>query len=155
MLHALMYVFENFIEANATINFQSKQIEKEMLKAGFDKKEINKALTWFGDLNQIKDTVTQGTLSISAATRIFSDYETNKMTLEARSYLAFLEHSKIVDPTSRELIVDRVMALEEPVIDTSEIKWVTLMVLFSQADKKHELKLMEDLILVHEDSIVH
>ena len=154
LLNALMYVFENYIENNANMASDSKQIEKEMLKAGFGKKDISKALNWFGDLTYIKTNVAE-TLLTPSATRVFSDYEANKFTVQARGYLAFLEQSKIVDATSRELIIDRVMALEEPLIDTPEVKWVALMVLFSQTDKRDELKLMEDLILIHEDSTLH
>lgn len=155
LLDALMFVFENFIEENPDELRDEKHITKEMLGAGFHRQAISKALSWFGDLNELRNIVKDQQLLAPESLRIYTEYESARLSIEARGYLLFLEKIGIIDPISRELVIDRVMALDDALIEPTEIKWVTLMVLFSQQDKKEQLKLMEDLVLIHEDSIPH
>ena len=49
--------------------------------------------------------------------------------------------------TSRELVIDRVMALESEEIDLDQLKWVVLMVLFNQPGSEAAFAWMEDLVL--------
>ena len=147
LLDALMYVFENYLENNAEINSSGDKITTEMLKVGFSQREVNKALGWFGDLHNIK-TSAKTNLKISQnSIRIYTDNESNKITAAGRGYLLYLEEANIVDAISRELIIDRAMALEEPCVDVPEIKWVALLVLFSQQEKRDQLQSMEELVL--------
>jgi Smg protein len=44
----------------------------------------------------------------------------------------YLENVRILSSTQRELVIDRLMALEADEIDIEQVKWVVLMVLFSQ-----------------------
>lgn len=155
LLHALMFLFENYLEDSTDVLADTSDITDDMLEAGFAKTDISKALTWFDDLNMIRQNVTGDKTFTPLALRTFTDYEADKITVEARGYLLFLEQAGIVDPISRELVIDRVMALEQTIIDVPELKWVALMVLFSQAEKHNKLRLMEDLVLVHEDATPH
>ena len=50
------------------------------------------------------------------------------------------------DP-SRELVIDRVMALEDEEIDLDQLKWVVLMVLFNQPGRESAYAWMEDLVI--------
>jgi Smg protein len=51
-----------------------------------------------------------------------------------------------LDPTTRELVIDRVMALETDDIDLDQLKWVVLMVLFNQPGHEAAFAWMEDLV---------
>ncbi len=155
LLQALMFLFENYLEDTTDIVGDETEIANEMLQAGFAKTEINKALNWFDDLNCIKQSVAGKKPITQHALRAFTDYEMDKITSEARGYLLFLEQVNIMDPMSREVVIDRVMALEQSIVDLPELKWVALMVLFSQTEKRQQLKLMEDLVLLHEDMTPH
>ena len=57
-----------------------------------------------------------------------------------------LESAGIVTVTTRELIMDRVMALETHEISLEEMKWVILMVLFNQPGQEDAYAWMEDLV---------
>ena len=149
-LDVLMYVFETYLETHKveSPDKDNKTIVTEMLKAGFQVKEIDGALGWFTELSKIQDYFCQAEACLSKqAFRIFTEYEKNKINVEARSFLLFLERSDVIDPVSRELIIDRVMALNEPRVGVPEIKWVGLMVLFSQAQRTEQLTVLEELIL--------
>ena len=51
--------------------------------------------------------------------------------------------------------VDRLLALETPDIDVEQIKWVVLMVLFSQPGQELAYARMEDLVFDEGDSPLH
>ena len=66
------------------------------------------------------------------AIRIFDTLEQARLDTDCRGYLVYLEHVGILSPTQRELVIDRLMALDGDEIDIEKLKWVVLMVLFSQ-----------------------
>ena len=53
----------------------------------------------------------------------------------------------MLDATTRELVIDRIEALEGEDIDLEQLKWVVLMVLFNQPGKEAVCAWMEDLVL--------
>ena len=57
-----------------------------------------------------------------------------------------LENVGILSPEQRELVIDRLMALEGDDIDLEKLKWVVLMVLFSQPGQETAFARMEDLV---------
>jgi Smg protein len=117
-------------------------IRTELQEAGFPQSEINKAFEWLESLTEqhaIKP------LS-SPAFRIFSGREMSKLDAECRGLLLFLEQSGILTPASRELVIDRIMAFSEESISLENLKWVILMVLFSQPNEEVAFARMENLV---------
>jgi len=66
-----------------------------------------------------------------------------------------LENVGILSPTQRELVIDRLMALEGDEIDLEKLKWVVLMVLFSQPGQETAFSQMEDLVFEERHGAVH
>ena len=58
----------------------------------------------------------------------------------------FLEQTGVLDHNTREMVIDRVMALESEEIDLEQLKWVVLMVLFNQPGREAAYAWMEDLV---------
>ena len=52
----------------------------------------------------------------------------------------------ILSPAQRELTIDRLMALGAGDIDVEQVKWVVLMILFSQPGEENAFSRMEDLV---------
>jgi len=48
---------------------------------------------------------------------------------------------------TREVVVDRIMAVDHREIDLGRIKWVVLISLFNQPDKKSALSLLQEMVL--------
>ena len=67
----------------------------------------------------------------------------------------YLEQLGILDPVTREVVIDRIMALDSREVDLPRIRWVVLMVLFSQPDKKSVLSLLQDMILADAFDVLH
>jgi len=66
-----------------------------------------------------------------------------------------LENVGILSPEQRELVIDRLMALEGDDIDLEKLKWVVLMVLFSQPGQETAFARMEDLVFEERPAVVH
>jgi uncharacterized protein Smg (DUF494 family) len=60
--------------------------------------------------------------------------------------MMYLEQIGILSAHQRELVIDRLMALDCEEIDVDDIKWVVLMVLFSQPGEETAYARMEDLV---------
>ena len=136
----LMYLFENYLEDEIEIQPDNESIKTELEEAGFNSSEVIKAFDWLESLNL------QGTIDPTTAFRIFSAQEQNKLDMECRNFLMFIERSGILSPANRELVIDRAMALENEEISLEKLKWIVLMVLLSQPDEEIAFSRMEDIV---------
>ena len=89
------------------------------------------------------------------ATRVYTDEECERLNLECRSFLLFLEQVRVLDSITRELVIGRVEALEGEDIDLEQLKWVVLMVLFNQPGKEAVFAWMEDFVFDQGSSRLH
>lgn len=137
----LIYLFENYIDDESDLVPDPDSIRIELLEAGFPQNDINKAFEWLESLTQ-----QQSIQTATPAFRIFSREEAAKLDIECRGFLLFLEQIGILAPASREMVIDRVMALDDEAISLENLKWIVLMVLFSQPDEEVAFARMEDLI---------
>ncbi len=138
----LMYLFENYMEDEIEMFPDSDVIRTELLEAGFESCEVNKAFDWLDSLSQ------QQTLksSITATFRIFCAQEIAKLDLECRNLIMFLEQNGILNSVNREIVIDRAMALENEEISMEKLKWIVLMILLSQPDEEIAFSRMEDIV---------
>ena len=78
-----------------------------------------------------------------------------KLDLECRGFIYFLEQVGVLEPDNRELVIDRVMALDNEEVDLEQLKWIVLMVLFNKPGQEHSLAWMEDIVMDDVYSFVH
>lgn len=138
----LIYLFERFMESDADTQPDSDEVRVDLVEAGFPQAEITKALDWL-------DTLTrhQPIQPVSPpAFRVFCPEEMARLDVEGRGLLMFLEQCGILTPASRELVIDRVMAIDERHLSLENLKWMVLMVLFSQPDEELAFARMEHLV---------
>ncbi len=138
----LMYLFENYMEEEIEMLPDSEAIKTELEEAGFGPLEVNKAFNWLESLSlqgSIRPTVT-------TAFRVFCPQEQDKLDMDCRNLLLFLEQSSILSPTNREIVIDRAMALEDDEISLEKLKWIVLMILLSQPDEELAFSRMEDIV---------
>ena len=145
VLDVLMYLFETYIEAEEEPEPDRNVLRGELEGAGFGDREIDKALEWLDGLSA-RQSDPSATDPTDRAVRLFSHWEHSRLDADCRGYVMYLEHSGILTARQRELVIDRLMALETDDIDVEQIKWVVLMVLFSQPDQEAAYARMEDLV---------
>jgi len=152
VLDVLMYLFETFIESEDDPEPNRNELHEELERAGFGKREIERALDWLEGLNAADD----GTIAPqSAAMRLYDRVEQERLDAAARGYLLHLEQIGILLPIQRELVLDRLFALDAEEIDIEQIKWVVMMVLFSQPDQQEAYAQMETLVFADDPSWRH
>lgn len=147
----LIYLFENYLDDELDLIPDSEGIKTELLQAGFEQAEVNRAFDWLEALteqNNIKP-------SISSAFRIFSLQEEIKLDIECRDFLLFLEHSGILTVSTREIVIDRAMAIENDILTLDELKWIVLLVLLSQSDDDVAFSRMEDIVYELTPALLH
>jgi Smg protein len=152
MVDVLIYLYENYTDGESSPPEDQDQLESELLEAGFSNSEISEALIWLDELaNQMDSTDYQP--QIVDAMRIYTDAECRKLDIDARGLLLFLEQSGILDPLSRELVIDRAVAIEQNLVSVDELKWVVLLVLLNRPGRESALSQMED--LVYGDEVIY
>ena len=152
VLDVLMYLFESFVDGDDDPEPNRNELKEELERAGFGDRQIERALDWLDALNT---TEVERTAPRSAAMRIFDAAETEKLDAHARGYLLHLEQIGILEPSQRELVIDRLLALDNEEIDVEQTKWVVMMVLFSQPGQQEAYAQMEDLVYADDSAWVH
>src|SRR3546814_19646532 len=88
-------------------------------------------------------------------TRVYFGPELDKLDVECRGFLLFLEQHGVLDADHRELVLDRAMALDQDELDLEDLKWVVLMVLFNQPGSEAAYAWMETQMFLDEPEPVH
>jgi Smg protein len=151
VLDVLMYLFETFADGDDEPEPDRDELRAELERAGFGAREIDRALDWLEGLNATEVT----TPPQSSAVRIFDRVEQQRLDAAARGYLLHLEQIGILPPVQRELVIDRLLALDTEEIDIEQVKWVVMMVLFSQPGHEQAYAQMEDLVYAEEPGWMH
>jgi Smg protein len=153
VLDVLMYLFEAYVEADPAPAPDRSHLRGQLEQAGFHDHEIDQALIWLDGLSRAPDEAAEALTD--RAVRVFSRQEVARLDTDCRGYLMYLEQIGILSPAQRELAIDRIMALDTDEIDVEQIKWVVLMVLFSQPGQEIAYSRMEDLVFEEGSAIVH
>jgi Smg protein len=155
VLDILIYLFENYFDTETDDGFEPDRetLKQELEHAGFPTTEVERALCWLEEL--ATDPSRQHPSPTTRAIRVFAALEQARLDTDCRGYLVHLEQVGILSPTQRELVIDRLMALEGDEIDIEKLKWVVLMVLFSQPGQETAFSRMEDLVFEDRSGAIH
>jgi Smg protein len=147
-----MYLFQKDIEEDIEVDPDRESVQMELLAAGFPAQEIAQAFAW---LDSLIDRPSLPLPVNSRSYRIYVDTEMDRLDAECRGFLLLLEQGGILDPETREGVIDRVMALETDEIDLHQLKWIILMVLFNQPGHEEAYAWMEDLVFDDSPGYLH
>jgi Smg protein len=155
VLDILIYLFENYMDATEDHPQPDRELLKDELeRAGFEVDDVSRALAWLDSLSSTEDAAAAPATAVRAV-RVFSDTEQQRLDTDCRGYLLHLESIGILSANQRELVIDRLMALEAEDIDIEQLKWVVLMVLFSQPGQEQAFARMEDLVFEERADAIH
>ena len=157
MFDVLMYMFENYIHSEAEIFLDHQDLTDELTRAGFNQAEIYKALNWLERLSNVDvvDDNSFANIASIASTRIYSEDEMLRLDVQCRGFLIFLEQVKVLNFETREMVIERVCELDEPILGLEDLKWVVLMVLVNVPGNEQAYMQMEDLLFDQFEGPVH
>jgi len=156
VLDILIYLFENYFDAELELAPEPDRdtLKEELERAGFSEREVGRALEWLEQL--CADPQRAGfDQATSRSIRVFDAREQARLDSDCRGYILYLENIGIVSAAQRELVIDRLLALDARQIDIEQVKWVVLMVLFCQPGQESALLRMEDLVFDGRAEAVH
>ncbi len=154
ILDVLLFLFEHYFYEDPDAVRDRDSLQNGLLQAGFSPTEISKAFDWLDELARQRP-VTSLQPRIAGPVRMYVDIELAKLDRESLGFLMFLEQQGIVDADQRELVLDRVMALDQDELDVDDLKWVVLMVLFNQPGSEAAYAWMENQMFDGEPEPVH
>ena len=155
VIDVLMYLFQNYMDGELALDSDQESIQVELVEAGFPQAEISKAFDWLESLTALQADDPKNFRSPSQSIRMYTGAETSKLDTECRGFLILLEHVGVLNSIMRELVIDRVMALATDEISLEQLKWVVLMVLFTQPGQEAAIAWMEDHVFNNRDTRLH
>ena len=149
VVDVLMFLFERYLDDDdlnetSRVTDERDNIQIRLEEMGFRNQEINQAFDWLEDLAAIQDQK-QFLPVKETSTRIYSSEEKKLIDTESIGFLHFLEQTNILTPFTRELILDRVVALGQP-LDAEQLKWIIMIVLHTHPGEENALAIMESFI---------
>ena len=154
ILDVLLYLFEHYFYEDPDAVRDRDSLQNGLLQAGFSPTEINKAFDWLDELARQRPAAS-APRDIAGPVRLYVEQELAKLDRETLGFLMFLEQQGILDASQRELVLDRVMALDQEEIDLDDLKWVVLMVLFNQPGAEAAYAWMENQMFEDEPEPLH
>jgi Smg protein len=163
VLDILIYLFENYSDPDFDPDVASGEVSdaetkiraslrRDLEQAGFRATIIDSAFAWLDTLASSSERhVTPAARSV----RVFADRECAKLDGDCRNYILYLENIGILTPAQREIVIDRLLALDSAMVDIDQTKWVVLMVLFSQPGHEDAYARMEELLFSGRAAALH
>ena len=157
MFEVIMYLFESYMQVDQTMEINAHKITDELLEEGFQKNDINKALTWLDNLAGLHQLNPQSQTQAAKKTshRIYSSIEQQRLTNDCQGYISYLEQAKILNTHTREVVIDCAMSLEIDTLLLHDLKWLILMVLFNDPQSNDAFLQFESMLLDFEDGLIH
>jgi len=146
VIDILIYIYETYMDGDQPVPADHVMMQEELIEAGFKQGEIKKAFDWLDELAWTQGTLEYTPEPTTASMRIYTDAEMQKLDTETRGMLLFLEQNGILDPFSREIVIERAMALETEDLTSDDVKWIVLLVLVNQPEQEAAFALMQDLV---------
>ncbi len=142
----LAYLVERYLDLGDYPDLDA--LPRQLAAAGFDPDEIEQAVQWLSGLRQSMPgplarevSAPAGPLEPArpASLRFYAPVEQHKITLDGRGYLQFLEANAVLGPAQREVVIERITALEQPEVGLDQVKLIVLLVLWNHGQPLNAL----------------
>ena len=159
VLDILLYVFDRYMIDEAPEVPEREILAQDLASAGFGEANVERALDWLADLAGERGRLQLPAAGVDAprasALRLYNAAEMARLSVECRGLLLSLEQVGILNAMQRELVIDRLLALDVEDLTLDQLRWVVLMVLSSQPDQEQACARMETLVFDTDSSSTH
>ncbi len=150
MFEILVYVFENYLPEACP---EPSTLARKLSAIGFEADAISDALHWLAGLELAHDTHSLLCQPSEKSIRCYDGMEILHLSAECRGFLSFLEQANAIDTQTREMIIERALAVvgdESLVMSLEKFKVIVLMVMWHRQLSLDNL-VFEDLLLEEDD----
>lgn len=163
VLDILIYVFDRYMFDEVPEVPEREALARDLESAGFGEANVERALDWLADLAgernrpglALVERAASDAAPVIASMRAYLPQELARLSVDCRGLLLSLEQAGILDALQREIVIDRLMALDADEFDLEQVRWVVLMVLSSQPGQEQACARMEDLVFELPGSTTH
>jgi Smg protein len=142
MYDILVYLFENCQQNE--LAYDRERVAKKLSAAGFEDSDISEALHWLAGVMRSPASGLHKLPDARSTFRAYAPRELVKLDAACRGFLLTLEQSGILDPETRELVIERALAASGDALSLEQLKLIVLMVLWNRQTPTSRL-LAEDL----------
>lgn len=153
VLDTVLFLFENYLE-DCEEPPQRATLEHVLRSGGFPEPTVHRALDWLEVLDAPEVEFAPDAFE-AGAWRVFDPQECARLTTEARGFLHYLEQVGVLDAVLRERVIERLLALDDEVVDVEEVQWVVLLSLFRRPGQEAAFAQMEDLLYANMAELAH
>lgn len=157
MFDVLIYLFETWIHSESEMRVDQDKLTHDLTDAGFDREDIYNALAWLEKLADYQEGLVEP-MQLAAdplSMRIYTAEETLRLDASCRGFLLFLEQIQVLNLETREMVIERIMALDTDEFELDDLKWVVLMVLFNIPGCENAYQQMEELLFEANEGMLH
>jgi Smg protein len=149
MFDVLVYLFENY--RTPQLFPETDALAKKLTTVGFDEDDVDQAIDWLLGLASATQNIRLVSHASDDSTRVYAEQERAQLGDEAIAFLSYLDAAGELANPHRELIIERALAVGESPLPTSQLRIITLMVLWSQEVEFGGL-LMDELLAGEKDA---
>jgi Smg protein len=143
MFDVLVFLYENYSALSACPDFEV--LTRRLADAGFEEDEIADAMAWLHGLASVTLSSRAPQGAGPQAFRVYTSQEYSALGAAAIGFIASLDRDGQLNPTQREIVIERACALAETPLTLERLKIIVLMVLWSQSVDV-DLLLLQDLL---------
>ncbi len=149
----LVYVFDHYLFEEMPAIAERADIARDLESAGFRGANVERALDWLAELADERSRPGLG--EDNRAFRLYTHEECARLDADARGLLLALERGGILSANQREIVIDRLLALDNEELSLEQVKWVVLMVLSCQPGEEAACERMEDMVFELPPQVPH
>ena len=155
VIDILIYLFEHYFDDEFELEMDRDRVKLELCDAGFERNTVTKAFEWLQGLTGGEVGTTPTIRETATSVRVYAYEEACKLDAECRGFIHFLECAGVLNPSQRELVIDRILALDIDDIDIAQLRWIVMMVLFNGPANDQAFVWMEDIVMDDNYGCVH
>lgn len=115
-----------------------EQMADRLYAEGFAHEDVRRAMDWFYSFGSLAAPVLPNN---AVALRVFSPQERDYLGSECQNFLYGLLRSSVITPDLLEVVIERALALEEP-LDVDTLRWVALMVVMNAQPAEDAMRML-------------
>lgn len=152
VLELLMGLFASKIDAYPQAVVEMS-VEDALALASCNKTDVANALNWIDSLTKQAQAVKKSTPPSDGSIRMYTSVERDRISPECIQTLTEWQRAGVISALQREVIIEQVLSIEVPMIETTHLRWVAFLVLTASAENIEQIYWLDYILLSSDETI--